>query len=131
MLQRLLLLFFIGLNIQVYSQPQTIAAFKKGDVSLLSNVLADKVNLTFDDQSEILNKTQALVKLEGFFKEHKITSFKSSHTGQSPDNNSFYTIGYLKTSTGTFRLFIKYSKVDGIERIKEMLFNSNDWIRCS
>ena len=55
MLQRLLLLFFVGLNIQVYSQPQTIAAFKKGDVSLLSNVLADKVNLTFDENKKLID----------------------------------------------------------------------------
>lgn len=118
-------LLFICINCEVFSQSEIIQAVRKGDVDSFNFLFDDEVNLSFDDRGDTYSKTKAVFQLEHFFTDNKPTSFKPTHSSESPDYSNCFTIGNLKTSGKTFRVYIKYSHIKGKAIIREMRFNSN------
>lgn len=107
-----------------FSQQQTISALKKNDARTLSALFTEEVDLSFDDQGDRISRADAGQKLESFFASNKIISFAASHSGKAPDNRSFFSIGNAKTAGRTYRVYIKYSVVNGNELVREMRFNA-------
>jgi len=107
-----------------FSQQQTISALKKNDARALSALFTEEVDLSFDDQGDRMSRPDANRKLESFFASNRIISFASSHTGKAPDNRSFFSIGNAKTAGKTYRVYIKYSIVNGNELVKEIRFDT-------
>lgn len=121
----LFFLLFICINNEAFSQSEIIQAIRKGDVATFNTLFGDEVNLSFNDRGDTYSRTKAVLQLEHFFADNKPASFKQTHSSESPDHSNCFTIGNLKTSGKTFRVYIKYSHLKGKEIIREMRFNSN------
>ncbi len=106
-----------------YGQQQAINAIKKGDATALSTTFTEEVDISFNDQGDQIPKAEAGKMLQTFLTNNKSVSYSVSHTGKAPDNKSFFSIGKLKTKNKTFRVYIKYSLVNGAELVRELRFN--------
>ena len=121
---RLVLISFTLLIASIsFGQQQAINAIKKGDAKALQLTFTDDVDITINDQGDLMSKADAAKKMESFFASNKVISYSVSHTGKSPDNKSFFSIGNLKTSGKSIRAYIKYSMVNGVEMVRELRFN--------
>jgi hypothetical protein len=101
-----LLVSFTALNAQTSSvSEEIIAAIAKGDASQLSSCFDKQVELvvgaTTDDT---YNKQRATAIVTDFFKKNQVQHFTVIHK-DTKDSASF-VIGTLKTSNGTFRVYV-------------------------
>lgn len=123
MLRLILFSFSLILTTVSFGQTQAINSIKKGDVNTLLGTFTDEVDISFNDQGDLISKVEAGKMLQTFLNNNKPVSYAVSHTGKAPDNKSFFSIGKLKTASKTFRVYIKYSMVSGAEVVKELRFN--------
>lgn len=122
MLRLILISFTLLIASFSYGQQQAINAIKKGDAKALQLTFTEDVDITINDQGDLMSKADA-AKNGIFFASNKVISYSVSHTGKSPDNKSFFSIGNLKTSGKSIRAYIKYSMVNGVEMVRELRFN--------
>jgi hypothetical protein len=120
-----LIIFSFSLFIVTIShgQQQAINAIKKGDAKALQLTFPDEVDISINDQGDLMSKADATKKMETFLAANKVISYTVSHTGKSPDNKSFFSIGNIKTGGKSIRAYIKYSVVNGIDVVRELRFN--------
>ena len=83
---------------------EIITALNSGDASQLSNYLNSNVELVIENKNDVFRKAQATEILADFFRKNKVSGFQLLHKGNK-DAASF-VIGTLKTSSGSFRLYV-------------------------
>lgn len=83
---------------------EIIAALNEGNASQLSGYLNANVELVIDNKNDIFSKQQASGIITDFFRKNKITSFQLLHKGNK--EAASFAIGTLKTSTGSFRVYV-------------------------
>jgi hypothetical protein len=81
-----------------------ISAIGSGNASQLSEYLNDNVELVIENKNDVFSKQQATGIIADFFRKNKANSFQLLHKGNK-DAASF-AIGMLKTSTGTYRVYV-------------------------
>ena len=81
-----------------------IAALNDGDASQLSAHLNANVELVIDNKNDVFSKQQAAGIIADFFRKNPVNSFQLLHKGNK-DAASF-AIGILKTSSGSFRVYV-------------------------
>jgi hypothetical protein len=81
-----------------------ITALNQGDASGLSSHLNNNVELVIDNKNDVFSKQQASGIIADFFRKNSVNSFQLLHKGNK-DNASF-AIGILKTSSGSFRVYV-------------------------
>jgi hypothetical protein len=81
-----------------------IAALNDGDASQLSSYLNTNVELVIDNKNDVFSRQQATGIIADFFRKNRVTNFQLLHKGNK-DAASF-AIGVLKTSTGSFRVYV-------------------------
>ena len=96
-----------------------ISAMKSGDASQLSNFFDAKVEISLNDEDEMYSKTEAADVMKRFFSNAKPSAFTKEHEGTSPSGAN-YCIGILKTTKGTFRVFIHAKAVSGKKIIQQI-----------
>jgi len=100
-------------------------AFITGDVSSIANYFPSNLDMTVVETEDVFSRAQAIQILNRFFKENQPTDFRIKHQGSS-QNNDFYQIGTLKTSSGDFRVTY-FIRKDGNEiLIKRLRIESNE-----
>jgi hypothetical protein len=82
-----------------------IKAFSEGNVSQLSPILDATVDLSVDDRSAKLGRSDAENQLRSFFMIHTPRSMKAMHKGVS-ENDVHYMISQLMTSDGAYRVTV-------------------------
>jgi len=80
--------------------------------------------LVVDDKNDIYSKQQASGIITDFFRSKKINSFNVLHKGNK-DAASF-VIGTLKTSTGTFRVYVLTRKQGATPLIQQLRIESTN-----
>lgn len=123
MLRLIFFSFSLFITTLSFGQQQAINAIKKGDAKALQSSLTEEVDISFNDNGDLVPKSTATKQLETFFTANKVASYTVSHTGKSPDNKSFFSIAKMKAGTKTYRVYLKYSIVNGIDMVKELRFN--------
>jgi hypothetical protein len=83
---------------------EIITALNNGNANQLSNYLNSNVELFIENKSDVYSKSQAREIITDFFRKNHITGFQLLHKGNK-DAASF-AIGTLKTTTGSFRLYV-------------------------
>lgn len=102
---------YICLTIGVLrSQSDLTTALGKGDIAVISNHLADKVELAIGDKDDILSKAEAVSRLKEFYGSYQAKGFRAKHAGTSKTHESNYTIGELMTDKGNFRVYIYFTQ---------------------
>lgn len=89
---------------------EVVSAIKQGNASKLSPYLGANVELIIGNKNDIYSKQQTVEIVSDFFRKNPVNDFQILHSG-SKDAASF-AIGTLKTSTGTFRVYILTRKTD-------------------
>lgn len=80
-------------------------AFSEGNVSELTPILDATIDLTVDDRSAKLGRSDAENQLRSFFMLHTPRSMKAMHKGVSK-NDVHYMISQLMTSDGAYRVTV-------------------------
>ncbi len=81
-----------------------ISALNEGNAGTLSGYLNDNVELVIGSQNDVFSKQQATGIIADFFRKNRTSSFVLLHKGNK-DAASF-AIGTLKTSAGTYRVYV-------------------------
>jgi hypothetical protein len=100
-------------------------AFRSGDINSIANYFPSNLDMTVVETEDVFSKAQAIQILNRFFKENQPNGFIIKHQGSS-QNNDFYQIGTLKTTSGDFRVTY-FIRKDGNEiLIKRLRIESNE-----
>lgn len=101
------------------------SALKSGNSQKVATFFEKSVDLSIPNNEGVYSKMQAQLILKTFFLKNKPSDFTIVHNGNSK-NNSFYSIGNLKTNKGTFRVYILYKEVDGKTIVLELKIESDE-----
>lgn len=83
---------------------EVTAAISQGSAGKLTPFLGSNVELVIGNKNDVYSKQQAVEIISDFFKRNTVSSFQVLHSG-AKDASSF-AIGTLKTSAGTYRVYI-------------------------
>jgi hypothetical protein len=125
---RLLLswLFVLLTYTSVFAQTSVLnsisAAMRSGDVGGVTRFMDNVVDITVNNNQSTYSKTQAEMVLRDFFAKNAPKGFNIEHTGNSADQTSFYSIGYLATAGGKYRIYIFLKLKDSSFVLQELKF---------
>lgn len=119
------LIFITTFSLLIFSATQpklyeAIKAFKSGNISTVTDLLDNSVQITLNGNTNSYNKQQAATLISDFFRNNKILDFKVLH--QSESNETAFCIGNLSTSTGTYRLTFFAKEKNGKTVLQELRF---------
>lgn len=97
------------------------AALKSGNAAAIAKNFDKRVDITIDENADNYSDEQAEMILKNFLGKFSYREFTVLHKGTSPDGAQ-YTIGSLKTNSGSFRTYIYIKKSDGVNYIQEIRF---------
>lgn len=97
---------------------EVVAALHAGDANKLAPHFNNNVELIIGNTNDVYSKQQAVVILTDFFKKNKVSGFSVSHRGDK--DNANFIIGTLKTSAGTFRVYVFTRKTEGKALIQQL-----------
>lgn len=120
----LALLFFPALAFAQDGMPQITKALNSGDADALGAYFDESIELSILDEEGIYNKAQALQKVRRFLSQNAVTSFVEVHQGVSRSSDSKYVIGNIVTSSGTYRVYLYLSNINGKMIIQEFRFDN-------
>lgn len=98
---------------------EIMEAFKSNNAKAISNYFGSNVSLSIKSDGGYYSKFQAEMLLSDFFQSNKTSEIKQVQR-TSRTNNSFYIVYQLKTSSGTYRVFTKFSQISGETQIAEL-----------
>ena len=127
-MKKLLVGIFLSFNIVTLGIPisdNLAIAFKTGNYEEIAKYFGNSVDLSIPDNEGVYSSAQAKLILKTFFQNNKPSDFIVVHNGNSK-NNSHYSIGNLKTSTGNFRTYILYKEQDKKVTILELKIESDE-----
>lgn len=96
-----------------------------GNVTELTAIMDEEVELTILDQEDLYSKAEASKALENFFQNFTPTSFGKVHQGASKSDDAEYCIGTLSTNKGSFRVYIYVAKTSSGVLLQELKFDRN------
>lgn len=95
---------FFGVS-QAFSVSQEIvSALNSGNASALSSFFNNNIELVVESRNDIFSKQQANSIVADFFRRNPVESFTVIHRGER--EASSFVIGTLRTSNGSFRVYI-------------------------
>ena len=102
---------------------QITAALNSGNAEALGSYFDEAMELSILEEEGIYNKGQALQKVKRFLSSNTVSSFTEVHQGSSRSSDSQYVIGDLKTSGGTYRVYLFLTNSNGKMIIQELRFD--------
>ncbi len=129
-IKKILLFTFLLLNIGTgYSKcieipNDVIKGFEQGKSNLICKYFNSKIEFIVENSSQVYSKQQAKGILTHFFKENKVISFQTLHSGEK--GTSLFIIGKLKTENKNFRIYLLARKLKNktyIQQIRIDLLN--------
>lgn len=123
----LLLIFFLpAFSLPAFAQSnQTdpiVEALKTGDAGTISRYFGPSVDITVSNTTSTYSQAQGTWVLKDFFKKNPIKGFELQHSGSSSARSSTFTMGYLNTTQGLFKVYMWLKPRDGSVVIKELRF---------
>lgn len=103
-------------------QSEITVAIGKGDIQTLSKYFDETVEICILDLEDMLDKADAIVEIETFFKANEPKSFTLVHDGISKGQDSRYFIGDLNTNSETFRVYVYLKSTSDNYLIQEIRF---------
>ncbi|MCO6496820.1 MAG: DUF4783 domain-containing protein [Chitinophagaceae bacterium] len=99
---------------------EIIQAFRSGNAGKVSAYFDNLLEITFDKTNKEYSKSEAAAFISGFFSDNSVRDFKVLH--QSGSSGSFYCIGNLITSSGTYRTTFFAKEKGGRTVLQEIRF---------
>ena len=117
------LMFLPLMAVSQTGMAQITAALNSGDVEALGSYFDEAMELSILEEEGIYNRGQALQKVKRFLSSNSVSSFTEVHQGASRSSDSQYVIGDLKTSGGTYRVYLFLTNSNGKMIIQELRFD--------
>jgi len=95
-----------------------------GNIKHLSGYFTENIDISIDDTDAIYSRSQAAMVLSKFFKDNKVTAFKTEHAGNSSDANQ-YIIGKMVTENGSYRVTYFITSIKNESKIKQFNIESD------
>jgi len=95
-----------------------------GNIKHLSTFFTENIDISIDDVDAIYSRSQAAMVLSKFFKDNKVTIFKTEHAGNSSEDNQ-YIIGKMVTEKGSYRVTYFITKINNESKIKQFNIETN------
>jgi len=109
----------ISKPLAAYSVKQNIlSGFSKGNAKILSASFSPNVNISILGKANLYSSSQAQQVLTTFFTQHKVSSFKIEHEGDS--GGTKYFIGSYFSGKTKYRVTVNVKSIKGIDRIKSI-----------
>lgn len=93
---------------------------QSGNTQALAAHLDSRIELALPGFDDMLSSNQAVSQMNNFFEKNKPSHFEVVHIGTSQSNGAHYCIGNLRTTNGTFRVYIYTRKVGNADKIQEI-----------
>jgi len=103
---------------------EIIAALNDGDAGQLSNYLNANVELVITNKNDVFSKQQATGIISDFFRNNRVNSFQLLHKGNK--EAASFAIGMLKTSGGTYRVYVLTRKTGNQTVIQQLRIESSN-----
>lgn len=98
------------------------AAVKSGNAATVARYFGASVDITLNSSSSTYSHTQGEQVLRDFFNKHRVRDFKIDFSGNSTSSDSRFSIGTLRTDTGSFKVYLFLRPADKGYIIKEIRF---------
>ena len=98
------------------------SALKTGDASGISRHFGPSVDITINNSTSTYSKTQGELVLRDFFSKNSVRDFDVQHSGNSSGGPATFTIGYLNTGSGRYKVYMWLRPKDGGYVLKEIRF---------
>jgi len=95
-------------------------AFGDGDTEYITSLMDDQVEFSIQNHRTAKDKKKASSLLEEFYQSKEPIQCKLLHKSKRRDDHTFYSIGFLKTSSGNFRIYLYLQNKSGNLSIKEL-----------
>ena len=120
-------LFFGVLSVfaQTKEVPQEIiSALNNGNATTLSAFFNNNVELVIENRNDVFSKQQASSIIADFFRRNSVNSFTVLHQGEK--EASSFVIGTLRTSNGSFRVYVLTRKNGNNDVIQQLRIESSN-----
>jgi hypothetical protein len=124
MKQFLIALFFLPSLVYAQDLAGLNKALNGGNADALGAYFDATIELAILEEEGMFNKSQAVQKVRRFMNQNDVQSFTEMHQGASRSSDSQYIIGNLKTSGGTYRVYLYLAKSNGKIIIQEFRLDS-------
>lgn len=111
--------YSLGYSFQSDISAQIFQSLRAGNAKELVKTFSDNISLTINKDENYYTKFQSEVTLADFFRANNVTSVKEIQKKLSTSNNS-YLVYELKTSSKTFRVFIRVVESNKQYKISEL-----------
>ena len=98
------------------------SALKAGDASGVSRYFGPSVDITVCNSTSTYSRAQGELVLRDFFNKNAVRDFEIQHSGNSSARPATFTIGYLNTSNGRYKVYMWLKPKDGGYVLKEIRF---------
>ena len=124
-MKNLMFIFLIGSSLAMAQDNLSAIskALSNGNADLLAQYFAESVEIAVMDDEDQYDKAEAKRIVKDFFTKHKPSSYSQVHQGVSKGKDSQYTIGNLKSSGDTFRVYVYMKINNGKHIIEELRFD--------
>ncbi len=97
-------------------------ALSAGDASGISKYFGSSVDITINNSTSTYSRTQGEQVLRDFFSKNAVRDFDIEHSGNSGGSAATFTIGYLNTGNGRFRVYMWLKPGDSGHVLKQIRF---------
>ncbi len=124
-MKNLLLILLIGSTLAMAQDnlSEISKAISNGNADGLAQYFDESVEIAVMDKEDQYGKAEAKQIVKNFFAQHKVSSYNQVHQGISKGKDSQYTIGNLKASGDTFRVYVYMKVANGKHIIQELRFD--------
>lgn len=96
------------------------SAIRSGDTDQISSYFGTAVDVTILDFHGFVDKATTTEKVNQFFSDKSVDTYKVIHSGKSKGKESVYTIGQLKTDQGQYKVYMFITELNGSHTIQEI-----------
>lgn len=113
-----------GIRVSGYAQGTPVqainGAIRTGDVPGIVRYMDNVMEITINNSQSTCSRAQAEMVLRDFFTKNEPRGFDADHNGNNGQNNTIFSIGYLNTSNGRFRVYILLKQQQGNYLLQEI-----------
>ena len=115
-------IFVVTASAQSNQNEPIVEALKSGDANTISKYFGPSVDITVNNTTSTYSQAQGTWVLKDFFQKNPVKGFELQHSGRSSARTSTFTMGYLNTTQGNFKVYLWLKSKDGTVVIKEVRF---------
>lgn len=107
-------------NLRAQSLEDVVVYVRNGNSTAMNQYFDNTVNITVLGKQSSYSKAQAEMVMKDFFGKNPVQDYVIMQTGSATDNRTKYAIGELKTSNGSYQLYILMKLMDNHYLLQEI-----------